>query len=1816
MTTIVGNFIGLDPTGNISGSGQYGVSAQGTAPLKIGGSEPNSENIISGAHSDGVNSSNPGCMIIGNKIGTNSNGNLSRGRGDGISLGISSTSSTIGGSASGLGNVISGNSSSGIWTFSGDNIIEGNLIGVQADGTSPLGNNHGISLSLSYTSDDNVVGGMTPESSNIIAHNEGRGIVVTGVRNRIQRNQFFFNGLLAIDLDGNGPTPNDPGDGDGGANWSQNTPVITNVEIDDFGDLLIAYHVDTAPTNATYNLTIEFFEADSIEGGEGRRLLGTDSFTVTDFQNGGKTINLGDAVALNFGPLIPLVATATDMAGNTSEFSRIAGILTPPATLVVNTVDDDYDNRCDATHCSLREAIAIANFNVGAMDVIEFNISGSGPHLIQPNLPLPVIIDPLVIDGTTQPGFSGAPSIALDSGSLFPFGTGLDFRVGSNVIRGLSFGYFNIGLLMAGTSNSVQGCFFGLAPDGVTKTRNNIGIRIESSNNIIGGNGPGEGNVVAGNQVGVEIAAQAEGNTLIGNLIGVQADGVNPLENDRGVVILGSHNTIGGDTPESANVIAYNGAGVSVGNSSSASVAGNRFGQNRFFGNGFLGIDLGNDGPSANDPADPDEGPNRLQNKPVIVEARINAAGDLHVIYQVDSDPANAAYDLTVGFYEADALVEGEGRRFLFNDVYSAMDFQNGDKSLNLGSAATLNIEAAVPIVATATDDAGNTSEFSETAIVLSPAIAFTVNTVDDNFDGRCDATHCSLREAIAIANINTGEVDMIAFDIPGAGPHTIQPNSPLPEIVDPVVIDATSQPGYAGLPLIAIDGVNLSSGNGLALRAGNSVIKALSITRFVNGIKLEESDGNQIQGNFIGVDPTGLIELGNGNGIDIRLSSNNQIGGTNTGDGNLISGNDMGVRIDFSSHNQILGNLIGTDVTGQDPLGNVTGIFIPAGMENDVGGPNPGERNVISGNRTGIGLNGSNNRIQGNFIGVDIDGLVALGNERGIDASGDNLIGGDLPQAGNVISGNQFDGVHLEGGRLEGNIIGLDASGLNPLGNGRYGVFFPGFGSLSPPVREVVSNLISANGVGVFGEKVENIAIEGNIIGLDASGSVVVGNAIHGVHLSGAANVRIGGLGTDQGNTISGNGGHGLLLEQVDDVRIRGNAIGTDAAGMAALGNGGNGVQLEDVENSNIGGTEAGAGNVISGNALRGVYLLGETTGVTLQQNLIGLNRAGDAALSNGTIGVELADSSNNLIGGTAPGADNVISGNGGRGLLLQGGGAVNNRIQGNFIGTDAAGLVALPNVGAGVEIGNGAASNKVGGNVSSAGNLISGNLGSGVALVEGAVSNRVEANHIGRDAAGAAPIPYGASGVFIHGAQNNAIGGPGAARNLISGNNRNGVSISLKSAVGNRVDNNWIGVQGDGLSPLGNRLNGVAIEQEAGGNRIGVTAGNTIAHNGAAGVLATSGLDNRFSRNRIHDNRGLGVDLNGDGVSPNDPGDGDLGPNALQNYPTLIGMVTDGAQTMISGTLNSEPNSVYTLEFFSGDGCDASGYGEGRDFVGEITVNTDATGVASFMAGFPAPSVTGSAVAATAADARGSTSEFSACLDSLIFADSFETGDASAWALAEGAAMALVSPAAAFRDSYGLRVMLDGAAAYVQDDSPAAETRYRARFYLRLDDLALPEGDTLDLLTGHAVGGRTTLALSVRRQGGVNQLIASAGLPLMETAPVTLGTNWRAVELAWRADAGQGSVTLLLDGRPAAGLTGIDNGVDRIDFIRWGALGAGALSATGGFDLDTFESRRGVFIGVLGCLLDDGFFTALPNWPIAETILSLTNQVNDQCQ
>lgn len=593
-----------------------------------------------------------------------------------------------------------------------------------------------------------------------------------------------------------------------------------------------------------------------------------------------------------------------------------------------------------------------------------------------------------------------------------------------NTISGNGNGIHIIG--QNATETTIAGNFIGTNVSSATGLGNqNFGIWLENTNfNLIGDEGTTGGNVISGNNPSQNISGggiriSGTSNIIKGNWIGTDKTGLINLGNGSVGIWLdgGQSNQIGTGTSNSANIIAFNnGVGILI---SGALTNNNRVTLNRIYSNTGLGIDLSSaspaDGVSINDVGDSDTGPNNFQNFPEISVALTSQTYSFEVRGSLSSTP-NQTYKLE--FYmndTCDLSGYGEGQNFIKSITVTT----NADGTIAYRQELNAKVLEGKYITATAIDPNGNTSEFSACQLALVPQSGpvFTVNTLGDS--GKwCTVASCSLREAI-IASNDHPDYNYINFKIPGNAPFSIQPNSPLPIITSPLIVNGATQPGYSNKPIIELNGgVAGANADGLSFTSSNGSVNALIINNFsAHGIYMPNG-GYQITGNYIGVDSSGTVAQPNGSGGlnegGIYSASFITIGGTTTKSINVISGNSPN-GIVISSQGTVLGNIIGLDSQETNPIPNVVGIN--AGDNSHIGGPFANSGNVISGNTTnGIMIQGHGNTIFGNYIGTNRSITLSLGNgAAGIHVTGSqNVIGGWETGQQNVIAFNLGAGIQL----------------------------------------------------------------------------------------------------------------------------------------------------------------------------------------------------------------------------------------------------------------------------------------------------------------------------------------------------------------------------------------------------------------------------------------------------------------------------------------------------------------------------------------------------------------------------------------------------------------------------------------------------------------------------------------------------------------------------------------------------------------------------------------------------------------------------------
>jgi Bacterial Ig-like domain (group 3) len=464
-----------------------------------------------------------------------------------------------------------------------------------------------------------------------------------------------------------------------------------------------------------------------------------------------------------------------------------------------------------------------------------------------------------------------------------------------------------------------------------------------------------------------------------------------------------------------------------------------------------------------------------------------------------------------------------------------------------------------------------------------------------------------------------------------------------------------------------------------------------------------------------------------------------------------------------------------------------------------------------------------------------------------------------------------------------------------------------------------------------------------------------------------------------------------GVVITAAGNVQVAGCFIGTDASGETRAANG-TGVELENSFNT-VGGPNVGDRNVISGSgnaqtssfAHDGVYVPSQSlnplniapTGNVVENNILGLDARGTKVIANEYAGA--ADfASGNTYGGTAAGLGNVISGNLSAGLYTTG----SVTIEGNDIGTDATGTVALGNgQGGGYGIANLEATSSTSISTTISNNVISGNA-TGILLSQTAGSQStytISNNLIGTDAAGTAALGSGTIGIDLNSIENATV------QNNVVSSNSIGIRTQTPTTSGvlqhDVFQGNLIGTDKTGQVALGNTLYGIEVETGA-GITIGGTGpgqGNVIANSGYYGIYLEAGQQIQFSRNSIFDNAKQGIYRG-------------YGANGFVGTPTLTFAPGAGNSGTLSGTINFPQfkNTTIDIEIFSNPTAQAT---EGQTYVDDVKVTTDGTGQGSFSLSEPTGFYT-----ATATDPSGDTSDFSAVAETVTLADTVTTVTSSA--------------------------------------------------------------------------------------------------------------------------------------------------------------------------------------------------------------------------
>lgn len=661
-----------------------------------------------------------------------------------------------------------------------------------------------------------------------------------------------------------------------------------------------------------------------------------------------------------------------------------------------------------------------------------------------------------------------------------------------------------------------------------------------------------------------------------------------------------------------------------------------------------------------------------------------------------------------------------------------------------------------------------------------------------------------------------------------------------------------------------------------------------------------------------------------------------------------------------------VRGCFIGTNAAGT-ASSNGAGIDVAAATQ--IGGSTPADRNLLAGVSGGVFVSGSGTVIQGNLFGTFANGTIG-GDQRvgqgvaarpgttalmigGTSAGQGNvlrdvggiavrLIDGATPPTGVSILGNSIDGV-------TGVPIDLGSDGVDPID--------PGDGDSGPNGRENTATMFYARKHG--SQLLVQLQIDGNFTSGAKRVEFFASPAAHpsgsgaGAVFLVAGNLNTGGVGVGFFDlNLSAPTLPSLTLPQVITATVtHADGSTSEFSNAVPMVDGG---QLRTVTNTN----DSGAGS--------------------LRQAMLDAN--GNAGMD--SIQFNISGSGPHTIAPLT--ALPSISGD----LIIDG--YTQNGSKPNSASTGSNAILSIAVDGSNAGANNLFFANS--GQVSVRG-LNLRNAGNAGITFTGGSNHSVEGCFIGTGIAGTGD--QGNAGIGVTSSANGVqVGGPGLhQRNIISGNNGAGISLSGNNWL---VQNNIIGTAADGTTPLANVFGGVV-----GAGTGGRIVGNRIRNNSTRGIgLPAPAVQVEISANQVFSNAGLGIDLNNDGLTLNDLDDADTGPNGLQNFPVLSSVTSlANGNLRVEGTLDRPTGSALTvrIEVFQSTNCDGT-HGEGEVFLGSGTLNLVAASPEAFSFDIPDVSLAaGSVITATATSSAGATSEFSACASSslqpdAVFANGFE--------------------------------------------------------------------------------------------------------------------------------------------------------------------------------------------------------------------------------
>ena len=1592
-------------------------------------------------------------IVAGNFIGTEDGVTGSGNGAEGVIVRFGAKYNKIGDANAQVYNVISANTNHGILIESDSNMVVRNLIGTDSTGTVAMGNQgYGIHILNAF---GNMIGDGTPAGRNILADNSA--FILSGAAIMIDNSHgnSVLGNFIGTDITGIVPLPNLSGGG-GGAGILLDNGSFNNLIGDGTAGGRNVLGQNGSGGDASNEIVITNGSNYNTVAGN---YIGTDSTGAATL---GGSMDNGVMISGSIGNQI-------GASGQPQMISGISGngvnLYLSDSTVVINNFIGTDVSGLAAIPNAAGIRIETSHFNQigtpGFGNIFSGN-SNEGIYLYQSN-------NNQITSNLVGINADGDASLANNLGiNLFESRYN---QIGGNQLgeRNIFSGNTNFGILFSGSdSNLIFGNYIGTDSSGTSDVGNGgFGILIENSNvNTIGENSLLGRNVISGNDnagIGLTTNTQyvsSNKNKIIGNYIGTQADGASPLGNST-VGVYGynfdpSFSEVQLDT-FMYNVIAFNNDdGVQF--DGDANLKKNILFGNSIYSNVNFGISYFN-------------GSQEDILAPVITG-----------ILPDSTVQGKAAPSALVHIY-ADSSDEGQ----VFLDTTIADGLGNWSKKVML--LPGMNLTALQ-------DSAGNTSQFSAPLAAVAPDPLLVTNTND--------AGPGSLRDAITYSNSHAGP-DTVRFDNTLIGQTINLFSSLVisgDSLMIDGDINADNAPSITLRGDRMFSAVVVASAHNIIKHLN---FQNFNIAIAASGVTTHHSRfiGNYIGTNLSGNDTTGTTN-NNGIHLQAGAYLNT-IGDSLAGASNIISGSSFDgiILTGGSSDNIIMNNLVGLAIDGVTPLGNTnSGILINGGaVRNQVGSGTATGRNILSGNNTGvtIGPGADSNVVVGNYIGTDVSGNLGVANYQGIliQNSNRNTIG--ALNAGNVISANSSWGVWIMASsgdarenKISFNKIGTAQNGTTPLGNSVLGVrIYANSGNASD--NSVTSNMVAystwaveiegngpkadsnivfqnsifkntngginlvataqgfvgnpkitgilsdstvqgtsspnalvhiyadttnqgefyldttrANGSGNWSKKVPlfagvnltalqdsagntsmfslpisavyvdsllvtntndagagslrdvinyanthpgpdtvrfSPALLGQTILLTTaqvgiiSDSTVVDGDINGdqmpsVTISQTGDVANWGIEINgKNNTVqylnfqNFNSGAGLFMNGSRYSTARGNTFGTNLNGTAAGVANYYGIQIASGAKYNtIGDTLNSGRNVISGNAQYGIVFQNNSDSNFVIGNHIGVDSAGTTAIGNPAAGIIIDyGPSANYIGNGQQNGRNIISGNL-RGILIAGPGSQNNRILGNYIGTDINGTTAIPNTAEGVALVTGPSGNWIGNGTIGGRNIISGNGDEGIEI--GGTNNHVLGNYLGTDVTGLLALPN-ASGIGVFAMYNQIGDGTTGGRNILSGNTQNG--LYFQGADSNVVLGNFVGTDATGTTAIPNGTVGINIVATSDGNVIGnssVGGRNLISGNNYG--MQVGGFGNTIKGNFI------GVDVTGIAALANSSA-------GIQVYGKY-NQIGDGSflgRNVISG------NALFAVFIQNGDSNIVLGNFIGTDSTGTVAVSNPVYGI-----------------------------------------------------------------------------------------------------------------------------------------------------------------------------------------------------------------------------------------------------------------------------